>query len=165
MPIALLIQHATPLRHTVTSFMAPHSPPYFSTLSHKRCDFWKNVTERSRCVFIFCTAFIGYISHYKKKSAIYIHKCVNIFIYSTRYFCRIWMKLEFYRQIFEESLNIKCLQNPSSESRVVQCGPTDRRTGMTKLRVAFRNFGNASKKKAWQVAILWGVWLYSDTEL
>jgi hypothetical protein len=50
--IALLIQHATRMRHVVTSFVAARSVPYFSTLSHKRCDFWKNVTE-IKCVFLF----------------------------------------------------------------------------------------------------------------
>jgi hypothetical protein len=49
------------------------------------------------------------------------------------------MKLEFSRQIFEESSNIKFHQNPSSGSRVVPCG----RMAMTKLIVAFRNFANA----------------------
>jgi hypothetical protein len=36
--VALLIQHATRMRHIVTSFVAPLAPPYFSTLSHKWCD-------------------------------------------------------------------------------------------------------------------------------
>jgi hypothetical protein len=49
------------------------------------------------------------------------------------------MKLEFSRQIFEKSLNIKFNQNPFSRSRAVLCGRTD----MTKLIVAFRNLGNA----------------------
>jgi hypothetical protein len=34
--IAFLIQHATRMRHVVMSFVAPLSPLYFSTLSHKR---------------------------------------------------------------------------------------------------------------------------------
>ena len=33
--VALLIQHATRIRHIVTSFVAPLAPPHFSTLSHK----------------------------------------------------------------------------------------------------------------------------------
>jgi len=37
------------------------------------------------------------------------------------------------------------MQNPSSESGVVPCGRTDRRTDMTKLIVAFCNFANAPK--------------------
>ena len=39
--VALLIQHATRMRHIVTSFVAAQSPPNFSTLSHKRHDFRK----------------------------------------------------------------------------------------------------------------------------
>jgi hypothetical protein len=46
------------------------------------------------------------------------------------------MKLEFSRQIYEESSNITCYQNPFTGSRVVPCGQTD----MAKLRVAFLNF-------------------------
>jgi hypothetical protein len=41
--------------------------------------------------------------------------------------------------------NMKFYWNPSSESRVVRCGDRDRRTDMTKLIVAFRNFTNAPK--------------------
>jgi hypothetical protein len=36
--------------------------------------------------------------------------------------------------------------NPSSGSRVVLCGQTDRQTDMTKLIVAFRDFMNAPEK-------------------
>ena len=37
--IALIIQHATRMRHIVTSLVAPRSPPNFSTLSQKWCGF------------------------------------------------------------------------------------------------------------------------------
>ena len=56
------------------------------------------------------------------------------------------MKLEFSRHIFETYSNIKFHKNLSSGSRVVPCGRTDRRTDMTKLVVAFRNFANAPEK-------------------
>jgi len=36
---------------------------HFSTLSHKRHDFWNNVVEHSACVLIFSTTFVGHISH------------------------------------------------------------------------------------------------------
>ena len=49
---------------------------------------------------------------------------------------------------FWKKLNIKFNQNSSSGSRVVPCGQTKRRTDMTKLILAFRNFANAPKK--WQ---------------
>ena len=41
MYVALLIEHATRVRHIVTSFVEPLTPPNFSTLSHKRHDFGK----------------------------------------------------------------------------------------------------------------------------
>ena len=49
------------------------------------------------------------------------------------------------QQMFEKASNIKFQENPSSDSRVVQCGQTDRRADMTKLRVVFLNFANAPK--------------------
>jgi len=55
------------------------------------------------------------------------------------------VKLEFSRQIFEKSSNLKFLKNPSFGSRVVLCGHTDRQTDMTKPIVAFRNFENVFK--------------------
>jgi hypothetical protein len=56
--IALLNQHATRKRHIVTSFLAPRSPLYFSTLSDKRRDFRKKVIGHKMYVFIFSTAFV-----------------------------------------------------------------------------------------------------------
>jgi hypothetical protein len=52
------------------------------------------------------------------------------------------MKLEFSRQIFEKSSKIKFYPNMSTGSRVFPCERTD----MTKLIVAFRNFGKAPKQ-------------------
>jgi hypothetical protein len=49
------------------------------------------------------------------------------------------------RQFFEKYSNISSQENPSSGNRVVPCGQTDERTGITKLIVAFRNFANAPK--------------------
>jgi len=53
------------------------------------------------------------------------------------------MKLEFSRQIFDTPSNIKFHENPSSWSRVVPCGWTDRRMDMRRLTDALRNFANA----------------------
>ena len=68
------------------------------------------------------------------------------------------MKVEFSRQIFVKQSNIKFHENPSSGSRVIPCGRTDRRTDrrtdMTKLTVAFRNFMNELKKLHLLLALL-----------
>jgi hypothetical protein len=50
--------------------------------------------------------------------------------------------LVFFDRFSKKKSNVKFHENSSSESRVVPCGRTD----MMKLIVAFRNFGNASKK-------------------
>jgi hypothetical protein len=67
---------------------------------------------------------------------------------SSRYSCEILIKLQFSRQILEKYSNIKFNENPSSESRVVPCGETDKQTvgelETTKLMVAFRHL----KKRA-----------------
>jgi hypothetical protein len=43
--VALISQHATCMRHIVTSFAASLAPPHFLTFSHKRRDFRTKVTE------------------------------------------------------------------------------------------------------------------------
>jgi hypothetical protein len=73
--VVLLIQHATRMRNTVSSFLASLAPPHFSTLSHKRHDSRKNVTERKMCISIFSTTFVQNISHSKNNLARYCHKC------------------------------------------------------------------------------------------
>ena len=52
--VVLLIQNSTHMRHTVDLLASP----YFSTLTHKRRDFRKNVIEHKMCVLIFSTTFI-----------------------------------------------------------------------------------------------------------
>jgi hypothetical protein len=55
------------------------------------------------------------------------------------------MKLEFSRQIFEKYTNIKFHENPPVGAELFR---VDRRTEMTKIIVAFRNFANAPKMNA-----------------
>jgi len=63
--------------------------------------------------------------------------------WATLYFCQVLMKHEFSRQIYQKSSNIKFHENSSSRSRVVPCGPTDRRQEhMTKLTAAYCDFAN-----------------------
>ena len=49
-------------------------------------------------------------------------------MWNTRYSFQISIELEFSRQIFETSSNIKFHEYPSSGSRAVPCGQTDGRT-------------------------------------
>ena len=56
-------------------------------------------------------------------------KCVFVIMKTSLYSRPILMKIEFSRQIFEKSSNVKFHENPSSESRVVLRGQTDRHDG------------------------------------
>jgi hypothetical protein len=72
-----------------------------------------------------------------------IHRHMNLKF--TLCSCPILMKLEFSRQSLEKYSNIKFHEIPSSGSRVVPLGQTDRRTDTAKLIVAFSNFANEHK--------------------
>jgi hypothetical protein len=56
--VVLLIQQVTRMSHIVTSFVALLAPRHFSTLSHNRHDFRKNVLERKMRVLIFSTTVV-----------------------------------------------------------------------------------------------------------
>jgi hypothetical protein len=59
--------------------------------------------------------------------------------------CQNLMNIEFFfLQIFEKHSSITCHEIPPGGAELFH---VDRRTDMTKLVVAFRNFANASKKK------------------
>ena len=77
----------------------------------------------------------------------YDHKCILVFMSSTRYFCHILIKLEFSRPVLE--INIQLSNFKKTYSVGVEFfhadGQTDGRTNMAKLIVAFRNFTNAPK--------------------
>jgi len=61
--------------------------------------------------------------------------------YSTHSSCQILMRLEFSHQIIKKYSNINFYENPSSGSRVVPYGRTDK----IALIVAFHNFANTPK--------------------
>jgi hypothetical protein len=68
-------------------------------------------------------------------------------MYSTGSSGRIWMKLRFSQQIFRKMVKYQILwKSVQWESNCLM--RTDRRTDMTKLIVAFRNFANAPNNGA-----------------
>ena len=70
--VALSIQHEMRVRH-VDIFRLPRST-IFSTLSHKRHGFRKEVTEHKTCVSNFSTNFVRKIFHSNKNCARYNKK-------------------------------------------------------------------------------------------
>jgi hypothetical protein len=54
------------------------------------------------CILIFSTTSISNISYPKKRSAIYCHKCENVFVWSICYSFQILKKIKLSRQTFEK---------------------------------------------------------------
>jgi hypothetical protein len=79
MSVALVIQHAKRTYCIISQSEASLALPCFSTLYHTQHDIWKKVTEHQMCVLIFSTTCVWNISHSKKNSARYYHKCINVF--------------------------------------------------------------------------------------
>jgi hypothetical protein len=92
--LAVVIQHAKRMRPIILSPVVCPALTYFSTLSYKRHDLRKKFIEHKVCVLIFSTVFVRNICHSKKNSARYYHKCMYVFMQSTRYSCQILMGLE-----------------------------------------------------------------------
>jgi hypothetical protein len=60
--VAVLIQRATRMRHVVLSFVATLATQQFATLSYKRRDFQKNVTEHKMCSDFLHNIFLKHFS-------------------------------------------------------------------------------------------------------
>ena len=73
--VALVIQHAKRMRCIILSSMTCLALAHFLTLSHKRHDIWKNVTEHKKCVLIVSETFGSNICHLKNNPARFYHKC------------------------------------------------------------------------------------------
>jgi hypothetical protein len=124
--VALVIQHVKHMCYIMLSSVACMAPSYFSTLSsHKPHDLRKTLIEHKMCVLIFSTTFVWNISHSKKKSGRYYHKCTQMFMYSIHYSCLTYETWIFWR-IFKKYSNIKFRKKwDPSHSRLVD-GQRDR---------------------------------------
>jgi hypothetical protein len=73
--VVLVIQHAQRMRRVISPCVTSLALLNFSTLSHYSTIFGKNVIEHKMCFLIFSTTFVGKISHSKKNSLKYYHRC------------------------------------------------------------------------------------------
>jgi len=80
--VALVIQHAMPMRHTAI-YVLCLSTQYFPTLSDKQHDRREKFAEHKVCVFISSTNSVLDISYSKKNWARYYHECQVVLMYST----------------------------------------------------------------------------------
>jgi len=124
--LALGMQHAMRMRHIVICGLTRST--IFSILSHKRHDFRKKKLLNTKCVFWFSLQLLSESFLILRKIEWDMIKNVYGSSCKVPFYCPILMKLEFSRQIFEKSPDIKFNENPSSGSRVVPCGRTDGQT-------------------------------------
>ena len=101
---------------------------YFSTLSHKQHFFWKRKNLlNSKCVFCFSPQLLSEISLILRRNERDMVK--NVYWSSGKLpfiLVRLYWNLNFLGIFSKKYSNIKFHVNPSSGSRVVPCGLTDR---------------------------------------
>jgi len=125
--VALVIQHATRMRHVILSSVAcpallffPHYLINGTILGEKLLN--------TKCVLWFSLQHWSEIFLFLRKTERDI--IINVHLSSCKVpenFCEILMKLKFSRQGFEQYWNIKFHENPSNGSRIFPPERTDRR--------------------------------------
>ena len=137
MPVALVIQHAMRMRRVLLSYVACLAHPYFSTLPHKRYDFWKNVVSRKMCVLILPTTLSEKFLTLRRSQR-------DIIVNMYRFSCKVPVILFiFYWNLNFLNINSKGLKTSNFvdvcplRAEVFSCGRTDRQTDMTTLIVLF----------------------------
>jgi hypothetical protein len=88
---------------------------FFFTLSHKRHDFLLKKWLNTKCVFWFSPRLSETFFFLRMNSTRKCHKCSSVITWSSRYSLQILIKLEFSRQTFEKSTNIKFHENPCGQ--------------------------------------------------
>ena len=135
--VALIIQHATRRHIVICSHFGSSA---FLTLRHKRHNFLEKVTEHKMYVLISSTTFFWNVSHSKKNSERYCHKCEKYSFKVPVILVVFWSNSSFSTD-FRQKVQISSLMN--IRPMEPELFHADGRTDMTKLIVAFRNLANA----------------------
>jgi len=146
--VDLVTQRAKNMRPLIFSTVTCQDLLYFFTLSHKRHDFRKKVTEYEVCVLLFSTTFVWKSFHFKKNLAKYYHNCIA----SIRVKYTLVLSDVIETWIFSTTV-WKILRYKTSWKSVqweMRCSlRTDRQTDMTKLIVTFLNFEDEPKNEVY----------------
>ena len=148
MSVVLVFNHTKRTCHVIALSLSCPALTHFSTLSHKRHDFMKNVTKYKTCILIFCTTAGRNISHFKitRRDAI-------IHVRSPSYELPYPLCLLDFNQSWSLSIVSKNTQI-SNFKKIRPLGAklfhTDGQTDMAKPIIAFINFANAAAKfRSW----------------
>jgi hypothetical protein len=135
---------------TIFSSVACPAVQYFSTLSHKKHYFRKIVIEHNMCFDFPCNFCVKNFLFEEGLSKIWLKMYIGLHVkYSLffSYFNETWIFSTDILNITKYQISWKSVDwetNFHAERRIDE--QTDRRTCITKLIVAFRNFANAPKK-------------------
>ena len=137
----LSIQPAMPMWHIFICGLLRYT--IFSTLSHKRHDFRKEVTENQMCSLIFSTTLSEIFLILRRNEWDMIKMCIGLHLKYPLFlsdFNENWIFSTDFWKIHKYQISWKPFLWESNFSM-----QKDWRTDMTKLIVAFRNFANAPK--------------------
>jgi hypothetical protein len=122
---------------------------------HKRHSFEEK--KIIKCVFWFSLKLVWNLSYSEYNLLRRNHKFALVCTWSTRYSCRILMRLEFCRRILEKRSHIKFHENLPSAIRVVPCARTDRQTWWSQTLSQCRERDYEQYSNVYEVKILTGL--------
>ena len=136
----MVTQHTKCIRLVILSSVASPAVPYLSTLFHKRHDFRG---EKSYWIYNVGFDFVSNISILRRiRRGIFINvNNIGLHVKYPLFFSDLQLKLEFSRQIFENTSSFMIIRLVGAE-----LFRWDGRTDTTKLTVALSNFANVPNK-------------------